>query len=510
MNQVKPARKIWAKIEKNKYTDKGNIVLNAVDQLVNFVKPTLGPKIKHILVDFGYKTELMDDGVSIAGEFELEDEFEDAIVEYVRQVSREADDKAGDGTTSAMVLLQAILAEAMNSGKTYPEIRAELTKGLREAVEALKAASVEVRSEEDLYKVARTSYDNEEAARMIAEIIWKVGAKGAVTITETTGCEIEYERREGFEFGRGFIARGMINDKENQLYVAPNKNFTGPVGVFVSDELISLEEHIIPILSGAEKAGFKNVAIFCPNIIGEALGIVALNQMRGAFNLVAVPLPGQGDKAKDFIQDIKAVTGFTDEKGYGSCDAIRVSAEDTSIIGGHGEQSEIQALIEFNRKKSEETKDDYEKEYYHLRQARLSGGIVMIKVGGISDAELKLRLKKIEDAVNATKCAMEEGVVPGAGVALARIETSSPILNAALGAVLQTVCENAEMGNAPLAGEFAEHEAINVLTGAKGNFIEIGVVDATKVARISLEKAVSIATILCSTAGVITSKRDEN
>lgn len=504
---MKPARKIWTKINSDKYSDRGNQILTAVEQLVDFVKVTLGPKTRHILVDMGYKTELMDDGRFIAGEFELADEFEDAVISYVKEATKKQDDKAGDGTTTTMVLLGALLRNVIESGKTYPEIKRELESAVSEAAIQLKAASVTVDSEEVLYQVAKTSINDEDIARIIAKVIWMTGAKGAVTITDSTSRGVEFERTEGFVFGRGLKARGMITNKEKQAYEAPNKNFTGPVGIWVTEQLIATADDISPILNNAEKSGYKNIAIFCPNLIGEALGVVAMAQMRAYANIVAVQLPGEGDKARDFVQDICTVTGAKAGEEFGVADGVVSTLDDTTIIGGHGEKAEIEALIAYVQEKIEQTKDDYDREYLHLRQARLQGGVVIIKVGGLTETEVRLRIKKVEDAVNSSKCALEEGIVPGAGISLFRLETSSQELNSALQEITNTVVENANF-EWDSAGEMGAGDTMNVLTGEIGSFLEVGVVDAVKVLRCAVENACSIASILFSVSGIITSERD--
>jgi chaperonin GroEL len=510
---AKPARKIHLRIIKDRFTDKPSPVMEAVDQLVDFVETTLGPKIKHILVDFGYKTELMDDGVSIAEEFELDDEFQDAVISYVKEAARKTDVGAGDGTTTTMVMLRRLLALALASGKPYPQVRDELQAAALKAAEQLKERSVICDSLDMLRKVARTSMDDVAAADVVAEVVWKTGPKGAVTITEHASRTIEYERLEGFTLGRGFVARGMVNDKENNLFLAPNKNFTGPVAIAVVEQLISSEADIVPILEAAEARQFKNLAIFCPNLIGEALGIVALNVMKGAYNIVAVPLPGQGEKTKDYVQDICTTTGASVPVGdfkpadLGIAESVRASTDDTTVAGGKGEPSLIQAAIADLQRKSADSRDPYEQEYLHQRQARLMGGVVMIKVGGVTETELRLRLKKVEDAVNACKCALEEGVSPGGGMALRRIKSGSDMLDAALREVSEVVLENAEMTMPPDLDDMKQ--TFNVIDGQVGDFLEVGVVDATKVLRTAVENAVSIATILYSASGIITSKRED-
>ncbi len=510
---AKPARKIHARIERKSLNGKAGVILEAVDQLVDFVNVTLGPKIRHILVDQGFRTELMDDGVSIAQEFELEDEISDAVIAYVREAAQKTDDVAGDGTTSTMVMLRKLLAGLVESSKSYPEARTELEAACLKAVSQLKERSVQIETFEDLLKVARTSMNDEEAAKVVAEVVHKTGPKGAITITDIAGRGISFEKVEGFVMGRGFIARGMINDKERNLYVAPNHNFGGHVAIAVIEELIQSEEHIVPILQAMEAEGTKNLAIFCPNLIGEAMGIVAYHQIKGSFNIVAIPLPGQGEKMKDYVQDICTVTGAKTPVGgfkasdFGRADSIKVSVDDTTIIGGHGEKALIDSAIAGLLERSEEAKDPYDKEYFHQRQARLMGGVVIVKVGGVTDTEIRLRLKKITDAVNACKCALEEGVSPGGGAALLRLDTGSAILDAACGDVFDTVQANAERTDELEMDEL--RQTVNVLDGTKGDFLEVGVVDATKVLRTAVENAVSIAMILYSTAGIITSKRPE-
>lgn len=509
---AKPARKIYTHVVNPKFTNDPNVVLAAVDKLVDFLKVTLGPKIRHILVDYGYKTELLDDGVSIAEEFELEDEFEDAVVSYVREAASKTDDKAGDGTTTTMVILRRLLANALASGKSYPEVRRELAAAQVSAIEQLKASSVPCDSLETLLKVARTSMDDEQAAEAVANVVWETGAKGAVSITDHVGRLVEYERLEGFTMGRGMLARGMVTDADRQRYFAPNKNFDGPVAIAVVEQVIATQADILPILQAADDAGYKNLVIFCNNVIAEAMGIVALAKSKGQFNICAVPFPGQGEKAKDYVTDICTVTGAKTPVGdfkssdFGMAERVEVSFDDSTIIGGKGDVDQIAAQIEDLRSRTDASKDPYEQEYYHQRQARLMGGVVMIKVGGVTETETRLKLKKVEDAVNACKCALEEGVSPGAGVALMNLKSGSDLLNSALAEVHSTVMANAEQKP---CDAYSHDASVNVLTGEIGNFLDVGVVDATKVLRTAIENAVSIATILFSTSGIITSKRQE-
>ena len=509
---TKPARKIFTHVVKEKFGDEPTVVQKAVDQLVDVVQVTLGPKIKHVLVNYGYKSELLDDGVSIAQEFELENEFEDAVVDYVREAAQKTDDNAGDGTTTTMVMLRRLLTEALESGKTYPEVRAELDNACAKAIDQLKERSVPCDSQEMLLKVAKTAMDDEEAAKVVAQVVWQTGEKGAVTITEHTKRTVEFEKVEGFTLNRGYIARGMINDRERNLYIAPNKNFDGPVYVAVAEHLIQSKEDILPILEAADQRGARNLAIFCPNLIGEAMQVCAIAQMKGTFNLVAIQYPGQGEKMKDYVQDICTVTGASSPVGemkpenLGMADSFKVSADDTIIVGGQGEKVLITAAVAELQARSDAERDDYSKEYLHQRQARLMGGVVVIKVGGVTETELRLRLKKIEDAVNACKCALEEGVSPGAGAALFKVQSGSAMLDEALQSIALTVHKNAErecaFGDGP-------RDTTNMLTGESGDFLEVGVVDSTKVLRTAIENAVSIVTRLYSTAVIITSKRDE-
>lgn len=507
---AKPARKIWRKVETSKFTDRRDDVMAAVDSLVDFVKPTLGPKIRHVLVDFGFKTELMDDGVSIAEEFELEDEFQDSVATYVKEASKKTDDKAGDGTTTTMVLLQSLLRGIKASGKSYPEIRVELAKATQEALEQLKGVTTPVDSKETLLKVAKTSMNDEQAAEAVSEVVWASGPKGAVSITDHVGRDIQSEKVEGFIMGRGMIHRAMLNDLEKQKFIAPNQDFKGHVAVAVVEGLLATQQDIEPILVSADQAGHKNLVIFCPNLIGEALKVFAMSRTRGLFNMVAVQLPGQGEKQKDYVMDICTVTGASVPVGafkpenFGTVESVECTFDDTTLVGGAGDKGLIEAHIKSLEAKAQDTKDDYEKEYHHLRQARLMGGVVMIRVGGVTETETRLRLKKVEDAVNACKCALEDGICPGAGITLHRIKTSSVILDEALKSVHRTVLENADTAYT----ELEDGETLNVLTGEKGPFLQVGVADASKVLRTALENAVSIAQILFSTSGIITSKRD--
>lgn len=499
----KPAKKIHKDIKINKFGTDVHPVLKAINEMVDFIKPTLGPKVHHVLVDMGWKTELMDDGTSIAQEFELDDPFENAVIQYVKEVAKKTDDRAGDGTTTTMVLLQALLKEMINAGKTYPEMVTELDKGVKECIDQLNSKTKKIESVEDLYMVAKTSFNDEDLARLVAKTIYEIGPKGAVTITDWIGKGVETQRVEGFIFPRGYIARGFINDKDRQMFISPE----GKVAIKVVDEVLQRQEDVLPILEEAEKAKVKNLLIVCNNLIGEALGVVAQMKVRGLFNICAVPLPGQGEKVKDYIQDINTITGAVDG-GFGFADRIEVSKDDTAIIGGSGNKEEVQKLITFLQTRVEEMKEEYDREYFYQRQARLQQGIVIIKVGGITDTEINLKLKKIEDAVNATKCALEEGVVPGAGMTLKRLQTSSPILNSALPAVFNQVLANSE-AEMPEA-EMKDGETLDVVSMTVGDFLKVGVVDATKVLRTAIENAVSIAKILFSISGIITSKPDDS
>lgn len=509
---MKPAKKIHKTLKNSKFGNEVSPILSAVNQMVDFIKPTLGPRVRHILVDSGYKTEMSDDGVSIAREFELEDPFENAVVDYVRQAAEKSDDKAGDGTTTTMILLQSLLSEITGSGKNYPEVKAELDKAVEEVREELKKQALPINSEEDLLKVARTSMNDEELAKLVAKVVFLTGAKGALTITDWTGRGTEFEKLEGFILPRGYIARGMVTDKEKQTFEAPNSNFTGRVAIAVVPELISKQEEILPILESAERLKIKNLLIVCNNLIGEALGAVAQAQMRGLFNICAVPLPGQGDKVHDFVQDLCVVTGATSstdafsETSFGYSDRVLVSKEDAMIIGGQGNKEDIEKHTKYLQAKSEEMKDDYDRSYLHNRQARIQGGVVVIKVGGYTDTEISLKTKKIEDAVNACKCALEEGVVPGAGAILFLMNTSSNALNNALKSVFRQVLANSELPEP----EIKAGESVNVLTNEVGEFLKVGVVDSAKVLRTAVENAASIAVSLFSTSGIITSKPDDS
>ena len=507
-----PPKKIFKFLGRGILEDRSPVI-NAVNTLVDFIKPTLGPKIKHILVDMGYKSELMDDGVSIVKEFELDDEFENAVIQYVKEIAQKTDDKAGDGTTTTMILLGGLLEKLIASGKSYPEIANELDKAKDEAIAYLDKETVEIKTEEDLYKVAKTSMNDEEFARKIANIIFNAGKDSAVTVTDYTGRGIESERLEGFVLPRGVINRGMITDKAKEKSILPSIFPDQPL-IVVSDKVLSTQEDILPILEAAQKMNRKNIFIFCSNLIGEALLGVAQANIRGIFFISAAQLPGQGEKIKDFLDDICVVTGASlpgekfNEVNFGSAERIESSFEDTAIIGGKGSSEDIENRIAYLKQKSEETKELYDKEYFFKRQARIQGGIVLIKVGGITDTEAKLRLKKTEDAVNSAKCALEAGIVPGGGISLIKANTSSEALNFAVAGVFKTLLDNGVIKNVKIE-DIGEKQTINVLTGQIGDYLEIGVVDAVKVIKTALENAISLAKILFSLAGIITNEHNK-
>lgn len=505
---MKPAKKIHINIKRTLLPEK-HVVLSAVKQMVDFVKPTLGPKVRHILVNSGYKTELEDDGVSIMREFELEDPFENAVIEYVKNTSQKTDDKAGDGTTTTAVLTEALLREMIMSGKSYPEMVKELSKAKLEAIEQLQAQSREVKTEDDMFKVARTAMDDEEIAKLISSIIFEAGKDASVSITDYPGRGVECERLEGFVLPRGVIHRGMINDKVRQKAVMPSTFPDKPI-VYVTDKVLSTVEDIMPILEEAQKIS-KNLFLVCSNLIGEAMLSAAQINMRGALHIVAIQLPGQGEKVRDYIDDICVVTGAklgdeVSEESFGNAERIEVSFDDTSIIGGGGDKESIKQRIDFLKQRADELKEDYDKAYFFQRQARLQGGIRVIKVGGLTDAEIGLRLKKIEDSVNSCKCAFEGGIIPGGGAALARITTSSEILNKAIRTPRSVIYENSE--SKPV--ELAEGQAHNMVSGEVGDFLSVGVADSLKVVKTALENAISTSVILFNISGISTNEPSED
>lgn len=513
----KIARKQFTNIKRNKFADdQADLILESVDQLVDFIKPTLGPKVKHILVQHGLDIQIRDDGKKIAEEMldAFDDENAEAIVKFVVEVLQKTDDRVGDGTTTSAVLLQALVHEIINSGKKYHEYSKELNTAFEEVSKALEGRAKKIETVGDLEKVAKTSVLDDEAAKVISETLFGVGSDGSVTIEKSQELGISSDRAEGYEFGRGWVSPYMVNDPEHGAATLNN-----PM-IVVYDGIISTEADAIKVLEIGSQLEKKEILIIAQDFMGDALKIFILNRMRGNATSVCVKAPLAGEPQKEYLFDIALVTGAKvlggssgikirniTAENVGSAGKVISTKEDTVIISGEGAKEEVQKHIEFLKNQSEGVEDAGYKEMYHSRMARLQGGVAVIRVGAATETELESKLDKVEDAVNACKGALEEGIVAGGGVAFLGIKTSSEIMNKILSAPFKQICENAELTIDP---NFGQDETFDALTGQRGNYLDLGVVDSVKVLKTALQNAISIMTKLANVTGLIVVKREHD
>ena len=458
-------------------------VQSAVDKLVNFIKPTYGPANNSIIISDEFRQVNLDDGVSIVEEFELEDKFENAIIKSVKEVARKTNDRVGDGTTGAMIILQALL------NSDIPSIN--LKKAAAEAKEQLLASAEEIKTKEELKNVAMVSFNNEEMAKVISDIVHRVGQDGVISVEESNSLTSSNEIVDGLQFERGFISPYMISDPERMEAVLENPT------ILLTNKKISAVTDIMPALEKIIGTGKKDILIIAEDVDGEALALLVINKLKGIFNAVAVRIPGYGEERNSLLEDIAALTGSTtitedaglkledvDTKMFGSSRKVVITKDETTIISGDGN---IEERIKQLKTQLETVTDEHEKTQLKDRIAKLTGGIALIKVGATTEAEMKKLKFKVEDAVNSTKLAFKSGVVPGGGRALAAIKTSDKNLNKALKAPAEILKEN--------IGEFGVDEKI---------------IDPVEVLIASIESAVSIVDMLTLTKGAIVTTTEEN
>jgi len=459
------------------------IVKSAVDQLVDFIKPTFGPSENRIVISDDYKYSALDDGVSIAKDFELENEFENAIIKLVKEASQKTNDRVGDGTTGSLIILQELLN---NPSK-------DLKDAVSEAKEQLLKMVKKVETKEELKNVALVSYNNPEIAKVVSDIVFKVGPDGVITVEEGNGLETTSEVVNGLRFERGFVSPYMISDFERMetILVKPY--------VVISNSKITTAQEIMPILEKIMKSGRKDFLIISEEIEGEALALLIVNKIKGVFNAVAVKAPGFGDHT-ELLEDIAILTDgqvISEEKGLklssvgldllGEADKVVINKDSTTIIGGKGN---VEKRIEHLKSQLEKIESEYEKGKLQERIAKLSGGIAVIKVGAPTESAMKTLKYKVEDSVNATKLAFKSGVVKGAGQALLEIKTSNESLNDALKAPARVLKENIE--------------------GSKKTFNpDESIVDPVEVLIAAIESAASIASLLISTKGIIVEVKEK-
>src|ERR1700753_3043540 len=506
-------------------------MLRGVNILANAVKATLGPKGRNAVLEksFGAPT-VTKDGVSVAKEIELKDKFENMGAQMVKEVASNTSDEAGDGTTTATVLAQAIIREglkAVASGRNPMDVKRGIDKGVAAIVDELKKLSRPCKYSNASAQAGTISANSDESiGKTIADAMEKVGKEGVITVEEGSGLDNELEVVEGMQFDRGYLSPSFINNAQNQ-----RAELDKPL-ILLADKKISNIREMLPLLEGVAKAG-RPLLVIAEDVEGEALATLVVNNIRGILKVSAVKAPGFGDRRKAMLQDIAVLTGGTvisDEVGLslekasledlGEAKRIVVEKENSTIIDGAGKGADIKARIESIRQQAEEATSDYDKEKLQERVAKLSGGVAVIKVGAATEIEMKEKKARVEDALHATRAAVEEGVVPGGGVALVRVlklldklETKNEdqavgvkILARAVEEPLRQIVENAGEDAAVVLNRVKEGKGsfgYNAATGEFGDLIEQGILDPTKVTRLALQNAASVSGLLLTTEVMI-------
>src|ERR1700678_2490646 len=506
-------------------------MFKGVNILANAVKVTLGPKGRNAVLDksFGAPT-VTKDGVSVAKEIELKDKFENMGAQMLKEVASNTSDEAGDGTTTATVLAQAIIREglkAVASGRNPMDIKRGIDKGVLVATDELRRLSKPCRDSKAIAQVGTISANSDESiGKTIADAMAKVGKEGVITIEEGQGLENELELVDGMQFDRGYLSPYFINQQQSQTV-----EFDKPL-ILLCDSKISNIREMLPLLEAVAKAG-RPLILVAEDVEGEALATLVVNNIRGILKVAAVKTPGFGDRRKAMLQDISTLTGGTvisDEVGLslekatmndlGDAKKIVVEKENTTIIDGAGKASDIKGRVESIRQQIEEATSDYDKEKLQERVAKLSGGVAVIKVGAATEMEMKEKKARVEDALHATRAAIEEGVVPGGGVALIRackaldkLEGANEdqtvgirILARSIEEPLRNIVENAGEDAAVILNNVRAGKGsygYNAATGEFGDMIEAGILDPTKVTRLALQNAASVAGLLLTTEVMI-------
>ncbi len=508
-----------------------------VDKLSNAVKVTLGPKGRNVILDkkFGAPT-VTKDGVSVAKEIELEDAVENMGAQLVKEVASKTADDAGDGTTTATVLAQSIFAHGIKnvaSGANPMDLKRGIDKAVKAVVENLKAQSKPIKNSNEIAQVGTISANNDsEIGKMIADAMDKVGKDGVITVEEAKGTETEVRTVEGMQFDRGYLSPYFVTNADKM-----EAELDTPY-ILIYDKKISSMKELLPILEAAAQTG-KPLLIIAEDIDGEALATLVVNKIRGALKIAAVKAPGFGDRRKAMLEDIAVLTGGTvisEERGYklenatleylGTAEKINIDKDNTTIVNGAGKKADITARIAQIKAQVESTTSDYDKEKLQERLAKLSGGVAILHIGAATEVEMKEKKDRVDDALHATRAAVQEGVVAGGGVALIRaIEalanlkvenedqgTGVNIVRLALESPLRTIVENAGLEGSVVIQKVREGKkdfGFNARTNVYENMIAAGVIDPTKVTRMALENAASIAGLLLTTEAVVADIKEE-
>ncbi len=512
-------------------------MIHGVNILANAVKVTLGPKGRNVVLEksFGAPT-ITKDGVSVAKEIELKDKFENMGAQMVKEVSSQTSDVAGDGTTTATVLAQAIIRDGMKAvaaGMNPMDLKRGIDKAVAAAVEELKKISKPCSDDKSIAQVGTISANSDESiGAIIAEAMSKVGKEGVITVEEGSGLENELDVVEGMQFDRGYLSPYFINNQENMSVELDNPY------ILLCDKKISNIRDLLPLLEAVAKSG-KPLLIIAEDVEGEALATLVVNSMRGIVKVAAVKAPGFGDRRKAMLEDIAILTGGTvisEEVGLtlekatlddlGSAKKVQVSKDETVIIDGAGKKSDIEGRVAQIRAQIETSTSDYDKEKLQERVAKLAGGVAVIKVGAATEVEMKEKKARVEDALHATRAAVEEGVVPGGGVALIRAcaaikglkganEDQDAGINIALRAMeepLRQIVTNAGEEASVVVNRVREGEGnfgYNAATGEYGDMMEMGILDPTKVTRSALQNAASVAGLMVTTEAMVAEHPEE-
>lgn len=516
--------------------DARSSMLRGVDKLADTVKTTMGPKGRNVVLEQSYGTPtITNDGVTIAKSIELENHFENMGAKLVSEVASKTNDIAGDGTTTATVLTQAIVNAGMKnvtSGANPVGIRRGIDKATEAAVEALKKMSHDVKTKDDIAQIASISAANPEVGKLIADAMEKVGNDGVITIEDSRGVETSVDVVEGMSFDRGYMSQYMVTDNDKM-----EADLDNPY-ILITDKKISNIQDILPLLQSVIQEG-RSLLIIADDITGEALPTLVLNKIRGTFNVVAVKAPGFGDRRKAQLQDIAVLTGGTvisDDLGMslkdatvdqlGQANKVTVTKDSTTIVDGKGSKEAITERVDQIKQAISKSTSDFDKEKLQERLAKLSGGVAVVKVGAATETELKEKKYRIEDALNATRAAVQEGFVPGGGTALVNVlpalddikatgdeATGVNIVKDALEAPVRQIAENAGVEGSVIVNQLKSEKpgiGYNAADGKFEDMVEAGIVDPTKVTRSALQNAASVSALLLTTEAVVADKPEPN
>ena len=516
-------------------TDARNRMLNGVNILADAVKVTLGPKGRNVVLDKSFGApRITKDGVSVAKEIELEDKFENMGAQMVKEVASRTNDEAGDGTTTATVLAQAIVREGLKSvaaGMNPMDLKRGIDVATAKVVESIKAASREVKDSDEVAQVGTISANGEaEIGRQIADAMQKVGNEGVITVEENKGLETETDVVEGMQFDRGYLSPYFVTNADKMTSELED------CMILLHEKKLSSLQPMVPLLESVIQSQ-KPLLIIAEDVEGEALATLVVNKLRGGLKIAAVKAPGFGDRRKAMLQDIAILTGgqvISEDLGMklesvtmdmlGTAKKVQITKDETTIVDGAGAKAEIEARVAQIRNQIEETSSDYDREKLQERVAKLAGGVAVIRVGGMTEVEVKERKDRVDDALNATRAAVQEGVVVGGGVALVQAanalagvsgensdqDAGIAIVRKAIEAPLRQIAENAGVDGAVVAGKIRESSdpafGFNAQTEEYGDMFAYGVIDPAKVVRTALEDAASIAGLLITTEAMVADK----